>query len=118
MSSRRQRKNVQLSNEENFDNLENMDFEENLDKQHNSISDQGHLSTEPDAIPPVEQSSRRASFSGIMPQCQPVPHYVKRFEMSQNDTDLMNDRELLQQSQNQTTDIIQQSELADAMSST
>ena len=38
--------------------------------------------------------------------------------MSQNDTDLMNDRELLQQSQNQTTDIIQQSELADAMSST
>lgn len=38
--------------------------------------------------------------------------------MSQNDTDLTNDRELMLQSQNQPTDIIQQSELADAMSST
>ena len=62
MSSRRQRKNVQLSNEENFDNL---DFEGALDAQHNSLSDQNHLSTEPDAIPRVEQSSRRASFSGM-----------------------------------------------------
>lgn len=115
MSSRRQRKNVQLSNEEDFDNL---GVEDALDAQHNALSDQNHVSTEPDAIPRVEQSSRRASFSGMQPQCQPVPHYVRKFEMSQNDTDLMNDRELLQQSQNQTTDIIQQSELADAMSST
>ena len=42
-----------------------MNFEGALDAGHDSASDQGHLSTEPDAIPPVEQSSRRASFSGI-----------------------------------------------------
>ena len=118
MNPRRQRKNIQLQNEENFDDFEKMELDENLDVQHNALSDQNHLSTEPDAIPPVEQSSRRASFSGTQPQCLPVPHYVKKFEMSQNDTDLMNDRELLQQSQNQPTDIIMQSEFADAMSST
>lgn len=54
MSSRRQRKNVQLSNEENFDDLENMDFEAALGEQQGALSDQNHPSAEPDAIPRVE----------------------------------------------------------------